>query len=724
MTFREWLARRLWPGVAQEQRASSTAGMVYAAASGYAIDQPSDTPTELGHASSHPYFFSCADTIAKAAMAVPLRVYELVPTEAATRNRDYVTSANLQRAKALRGIMPLRQYRALLNRMNMGLKEVYDAHPLTQLLSHVNDNDTWPEFIQRSMLHLIPTGDYYWEMVGGKGGKPPSELWILRPDRVKILPDAKRYVGGYEFEMNGETLKLDADQVLHVRMPHPENDFYGLSRVDALALVLETDRQRAIYNAGFFRNGAQMSGIFTPKAGVQLGVDEWRKHMDLFREKYIGAANAGKVGMFGVPVEFSQTSVNPRDAEFSGMKEENEHDISGVTGVPRALTGRTSDVNRSNMDVLQTLFWSQTMVPLLMLVCARINVGLASRYGDTIVVEPDFSGIDALSEETSEKSSREMDAYDKGIKTLNEARQALGEDPIDGGDVLKIASGAVLVPVASIGEAPEVEPDTEPLPEPETPQRSAQTHVFGDAEHLRIYGLFQEAVDPFVRNLNRSLVGYWQGQQDGVLSALNEQKAFVREVIPERVLFDIDEQQRILWEVVSDHSGAALEKAGANVIADLGISLTFDPENPLVLAHLREKELLIKTIPESMHERLRTQLVEGNRRGESIAEIKQRIEVLYSDAKGNVSARIAQTEIVGAYNVGGMAGMVQAGVSHKTWIATLDDRVRDSHAALHGQTLPIDEPFANGLLYPGAAGGGAGEVINCRCTITAAFVAS
>jgi Phage Mu protein F like protein len=59
---------------------------------------------------------------------------------------------------------------------------------------------------------------------------------------------------------------------------------------------------------------------------------------------------------------------------------------------------------------------------------------------------------------------------------------------------------------------------------------------------------------------------------------------------------------------------------------------------------------------------------------------------------------------------------------HKTWIATLDDRVRDSHADMdHQRVTGMDTPFESGdgelLLYPGDPLAPAEEVINCRCSV-------
>jgi hypothetical protein len=57
----------------------------------------------------------------------------------------------------------------------------------------------------------------------------------------------------------------------------------------------------------------------------------------------------------------------------------------------------------------------------------------------------------------------------------------------------------------------------------------------------------------------------------------------------------------------------------------------------------------------------------------------------------------------------------------KTWQTMGDNRVRASHRAVNGQTVPIDQPFQVGtsmLMYPAdsSLGADAKEIVNCRCS--------
>lgn len=53
----------------------------------------------------------------------------------------------------------------------------------------------------------------------------------------------------------------------------------------------------------------------------------------------------------------------------------------------------------------------------------------------------------------------------------------------------------------------------------------------------------------------------------------------------------------------------------------------------------------------------------------------------------------------------------------KQWDAALDARTRDLHARVDGEIRELDEPFSNGLMFPGDPSGGAAEVVNCRCAL-------
>ena len=119
--------------------------------------------------------------------------------------------------------------------------------------------------------------------------------------------------------------------------------------------------------------------------------------------------------------------------------------------------------------------------------------------------------------------------------------------------------------------------------------------------------------------------------------------------------------------------------------------------------------------------KIHSALTQGILQGESIPKIARRLSTVAGMNK-KAAIRNARTMITSAENKGRMMGMEYAesvGIKQKkVWIATLDDRTRDSHAILDGETIPVDEEFSNGLMFPAdIESGEPEEVYNCRCTM-------
>ena len=92
--------------------------------------------------------------------------------------------------------------------------------------------------------------------------------------------------------------------------------------------------------------------------------------------------------------------------------------------------------------------------------------------------------------------------------------------------------------------------------------------------------------------------------------------------------------------------------------------------------------------------------------------LKDRIDVSLSRA-----TRIARTETtktMAKARIDGMKRASDAGIKiQKEWVATLDERTRESHAEVDGEKVDLDKNFSNGLSQP--------DEVNCRCSITAYF---
>lgn len=122
---------------------------------------------------------------------------------------------------------------------------------------------------------------------------------------------------------------------------------------------------------------------------------------------------------------------------------------------------------------------------------------------------------------------------------------------------------------------------------------------------------------------------------------------------------------------------------------------------------------------------LQSAMTQSILQGEGITDIAARVATTVATRNMADTIRYARTMLTGAQNAGRQDGFKHAedlGIDlQKEWIATLDERTRESHRQLHGERVPVDDEFSNGLRYPGDPAGADEEVWNCRCTMKGAI---
>lgn len=86
------------------------------------------------------------------------------------------------------------------------------------------------------------------------------------------------------------------------------------------------------------------------------------------------------------------------------------------------------------------------------------------------------------------------------------------------------------------------------------------------------------------------------------------------------------------------------------------------------------------------------------------------------------ASNIANSETNTFLNYTDFVEAKERGYTHKSWLTMLDNKVRDTHEEVEGQTIGIDEPFHVGnseMRFPHdlALSPDPKEVINCRCAV-------
>jgi len=341
-------------------------------------------------------------------------------------------------------------------------KEILE-HPILTLLRRPNPSLSGVSFLEAVYAYLLLSGNSYIESVG-PNNKPPRELWNLRPDRMMVVPGAYGTPQGFEYLVNGRTLRFAVDPitargpVLQIKEFNPLNDWYGMSRVIPAARAVDRHNAAAAHNTALLQNGARPSGalVFPPvKVGGMDGEQSAPPEViqaaeKRLREHHSGPSNSGKPMVLGGNVSWIQMGMTPVDMDFDLLKDDAARDICIAWGVPHVLIVKGSSTF-NNIAEAKLELYEDTVIPTIDLVSSELNNWLTPQFGDGLFLSPDLDSVSALEPRRESKRKSTLELFEKGLLDSEEAREALqygprGKDAVLGVDATVLAALVAAAP--------------------------------------------------------------------------------------------------------------------------------------------------------------------------------------------------------------------------------------------------------------------------------------
>ena len=610
-----------------------------------------------------------------------------------------------------------------------------------ELLQRVNPMWTRGRLLNMTSLSLGLWGKAFWFLERGASGKGvPQEIWWARPDRVRVVPDPVNYVKGFLYRPANSTqdIYFDRSEVIWFRYPNPIDEYEGLSPLAAARLDADYASAGKRANIGLFNNGMNMGGILSPKAGQQF-TEEQAKALELALERrFRGADKFHRWGVMRYEAELKEMGLSARDAEFMNGLQFSREEVANVYKVPLDLIGgqRTYE----NFNAAMRAMYTFAVLPQADFLAEEISEQLLPMFGrEADVAAFDASGVDVLQADANQAWTREREQIETGVLTINEWRAEQGLTALPWGDVWWGSSALRPIENADALAAPPALPDnsnatvqtqdqTNQTPAGDAPRALTQAHgraasvVYGSPEHIALFERATARVTPWEKKLGAVVADVMRRQQDAVLAKL-QPRAGGKEKDAADNPFDLARWIKELRQAVRPVLREIVREAGANALKDYAIDFAFDLLEPRVVQFLEQRaQRFAQRVNETTWKQLQDTLNAGIAKGESIPQLMERVNATMELRKGQSEEMIARTEVIGASNGGTLEAWRQSGVvTGKEWLATLDDRVRDTHSEAHGQRRAIDENFEVGAASGPAPGqmGLAEEDINCRCTMIA-----
>jgi len=337
-------------------------------------------------------------------------------------------------ARALGSVPWLLYQRDVAGDRSMEEHEI-ESHPLLGLMNSPSPRQAGSSFMEEVVSYLLLSGNSYIEAVLDGDGLPVA-LFPARPDRVTIQPGARGVPAAYSMRISHDKRRefpvdplTGQSKMLHIKLFHPMNDWYGLSPMEAAAKAIDQHNAVGGHNLALLNNGGRPSGALMIRPNDNgLGLTEGQRTSlrgDLKRA-YEGSDNAGRVMILEGDFEWKEMGMTPKDLDFVEGKNVSAREICQAFGVPPMLAGVPGDATFANYREARFHLWEDTILPLLEMLAAEFNLWLQPYFGNDLRLGYDVDGIQALAPKREAMWQKIAGA---DFLTEDEKRQAVGYGP-------------------------------------------------------------------------------------------------------------------------------------------------------------------------------------------------------------------------------------------------------------------------------------------------------
>ena len=311
----------------------------------------------------------------------------------------------------------------------------FDTHPVLALVSRPNPVQGRAELLEALYAQLLLSGNAYVEAVMGQSAVP-SELHVLRSDRMRLVPGNDGWPVAYEYAVNGRKhrfdMRNDAPPICHIRAFHPQDDHYGFSPMQAAAQALDVHNSASRWSKALLDNAARPSGAIVYKGAEgqgSLNTDQYDRLVSEMESHHQGARNAGRPMLLEGGLDWKPMGFSPSDMEFQKTKESAAREIALAFGVPPMLLGVAGDATYANYQEANRAFYRLTVLPLVHKVTSRLAEWLSLHVNEALDLRPDLDQVSALGAERDAHWRRVSEA---AFLTDAEKRAMLGLPPLSG----------------------------------------------------------------------------------------------------------------------------------------------------------------------------------------------------------------------------------------------------------------------------------------------------
>lgn len=572
--------------------------------------------------------------------------------------------------------------------------------PAALLLADPNPDMTAFEFKRWMYSDLLLYERFLTLMVPSK---ETDSGWELRPVPA---PWIKTYKGASPFApesiiigtQDSGLLEVPSELFILFHGYDPTDPMRQNSRISALKDSLHEQVESNKFRRQMWHRGGRFNSYLTRPKDVEKWSDPaYERFKATWKASWAGneASDGGGMPILEDGMEIKTVQFNSRDAQWAESVKLSREDCAAVYHVNPAMiwpgNGQTYASAKDNARAL----YNDCLAPTLIQATDRLNKMILPRVGEpkghyiafdiTIKTEGTFE----------EKISTLVSAVGAPFLTRNEARARLDLPAIDGGDDLIVPLNVLEGGLSSPRDTdPTVERynSAEPVLTKSEMRKARSKPTVEESDRLkRVYREF------FQRQAKTVLARIGAGSDDW---------------------WDAERWDKELAEDLFKEAFGISEAAAKEAVKDLWDNGEYDPER--TVAYIRKMcERRAQMMNDKTHDELLASLDDDSFEDEDASMstpkgVFENAEKNRSESAGRAFAgALISWSVMEACRQNERPGEKP----WKTWVVT-SGNPRASHAAMNGETVPYDEPFSNGAMWPGDIDAlDAAEVANCECVI-------
>jgi HK97 family phage portal protein len=261
-------------------------------------------------------------------------------------------------------------------------------------------------------------------------------MYRIPPPMIKPVPDqsaGRGYISGYAMESDKGVFAFNFAEIIHVKLPNPNDPYRGLSPLVAAFKPVLLDRFSTEHMVRFYKTGARLGGVI--ETDKNLNKEQLSRFQRTFEANFTGRKNHHRTLILPPGMKYTTIEQNPGETALLDFCKYNRESILSVYHVPPIKVGILDNANYANARVQLQIFFTDTIKPLLRFIEDGYNnkASLMPKNGG-YRIKFDLSDVEVLKEDFLAMATMAAAMIKAGL-TINEVRKLVWrEDPIEKGD--------------------------------------------------------------------------------------------------------------------------------------------------------------------------------------------------------------------------------------------------------------------------------------------------